>query len=233
VFLVLHNLDGPGLRTPEAQQALCVLVVASQSVFKIVATSDNVNSAVGLWDLPTRQNFNWAYSDATTFEAYQQEIAHFAEGGRGKKKSRGSVASGGKSNAGGVGQVLKSLAPRHAELMKVRSPPTPDPPAQQPAHSRPQLLAKYQMENSDSDAAKIATAAAATATVGMEMKEFKRQAQLKLLVTNDTQMNLLLVELQEHALVSRKRSPEGVEFITIPHPPELVLMIRDWGTAKT
>jgi origin recognition complex subunit 2 len=212
IYLCIHNLDGLGLRSAEAQQALCVLAVAGQGIFKLIASADNVNSTLGLWDLATKQNFNWAWQDATTFDPYVQEVANFAESSKGKKSKGGNVINGGgKSNAGGVGQVLKSLAPRHAEIMK--------------------LLARQQIMNSEAEASGAAGGGASgkSKAVGMEYKEFKKGCQEKLLVTNDTQLGLLLVELQEHALVSRKRNDEGVEYISIPHPPELVAMIRDFG----
>ena len=225
VYLCVHNIDGAGLRTPDAQKALCVLSTASQGVFKLVATSDNVNAGAGLWDQATEQNFNWFWQDATTFDPYVAEVSQFAAAGK-KKKGRAAGgggalggSGGGKSNAGGVGQVLKSLAPRHAELMK--------------------LLAREQIENGEREGGGGGEeekgegggggGGGGVTVVGMEYKAFKKEAQTRLLVTNDHALNLLLVELQEHALVTRKRTPDGADTISIPHPPDLVLMIRDWG----
>jgi len=102
------------------------------------------------------------------------------------------------------------LAPRHAELMK--------------------LLAKQQIANSEKEDEKEGGRPKALA-VGMEYREFKKEAQAKLLVTSDTQLQQFLVELRAHALVHTKRNDDGVEFISIPHPPGLVAMIGDFNVS--
>jgi hypothetical protein len=74
IYLVIHNMDGVGLRSRDAQRALSVLVANSvavhgrfskvekfqdQRIVRLVASSDHVDTSMFLWDLETMNNFSW------------------------------------------------------------------------------------------------------------------------------------------------------------------------------
>jgi hypothetical protein len=63
LYIVLHNIDGIGLRNSVAQSSLAALVVHGTvnnvRRIRLVASMDHVNSAVFLWDARTRASFSW------------------------------------------------------------------------------------------------------------------------------------------------------------------------------
>ncbi|GMN35210.1 hypothetical protein TIFTF001_005156 [Ficus carica] len=75
VCIVIHNIDGPGLRDSETQQILARL--ASCSHIRIVASIDHVNAPL-LWDKKmVHTQFNWCWYHVPTFAAYKVEGAFF------------------------------------------------------------------------------------------------------------------------------------------------------------
>jgi hypothetical protein len=63
LYIVLHNIDGVGLRNSLAQSSLAALVVHGTvnqvRRIRLVASMDHVNAAVFLWDARTRASFSW------------------------------------------------------------------------------------------------------------------------------------------------------------------------------
>ena len=74
IYIVLHNIDGVGLRSKESQKALSALVVHStfnvaanskdgefnnSRVVRIAASVDHVDAPLFLWDVETSNNFSW------------------------------------------------------------------------------------------------------------------------------------------------------------------------------
>jgi origin recognition complex subunit 2 len=55
-YLVVNNIDGVALRTPEAQATLADL--AATGVVRLVASVDHVNAPL-LWDKKLLARFNW------------------------------------------------------------------------------------------------------------------------------------------------------------------------------
>ena len=73
VYLVMHNVDGPSLRTAEAQEALAALAAAPHVL--LVASVDHVH-APAMWDKEALMKFNWLWHNITTFTPYSAETAH-------------------------------------------------------------------------------------------------------------------------------------------------------------
>eukprot|EP00887_Chlorella_sp_A99_P000319 scaffold13.g319.t1 len=89
LYVIVNNLDGPGLRDAASQRLLSQLAV--QPHVHLVASVDHVN-------FPTRDRFAWVWERAATFEPYVREVAMAAVpallvGGReeGSKQSAGVV----------------------------------------------------------------------------------------------------------------------------------------------
>lgn len=71
VCVVIHNIDGPGLRDSETQQYLARL--ASCSHICIIASIDHVNAPL-LWDKKmVHTQFNWCWYHVPTFAPYKIE----------------------------------------------------------------------------------------------------------------------------------------------------------------
>lgn len=73
VFIVLHNIDGPMLRSDSAQTPLSIL--AQCPAIHIIASIDHINAPL-LWDERKLSRFNWIWNDVTTFETYIKETSY-------------------------------------------------------------------------------------------------------------------------------------------------------------
>ncbi|KAK9802787.1 hypothetical protein WJX73_004528 [Symbiochloris irregularis] len=70
LYVVLHHIDGPGLRTAEAQGLLAEL--SACPCIHLVASMDAVNMPL-LWDRQASAQFNWAHFDVTSYAPYGHE----------------------------------------------------------------------------------------------------------------------------------------------------------------
>ncbi|XP_027938944.1 origin of replication complex subunit 2 [Vigna unguiculata] len=71
VCVVIHNIDGPGLRDSETQQYLARLAACAR--IRIVATIDHVNAPL-FWDKNmAHTQFNWCWYHVPTFAPYKVE----------------------------------------------------------------------------------------------------------------------------------------------------------------
>ncbi len=63
LYIILHNIDGIGLRNAVAQSSLATLVVYGMvdnvRRIRLVASMDHVNAAAFLWDARTNAGFSW------------------------------------------------------------------------------------------------------------------------------------------------------------------------------
>ncbi|OVA13991.1 Origin recognition complex [Macleaya cordata] len=108
VCVVVHNIDGPGLRDSESQQYLARL--ASCSHVRLVASIDHVNAAL-LWDKKmVHTQFNWCWYHVPTFAPYKVEGVFFPFI---------LACSGTAQNAKTAAIVLQSLTPNAQSVFKV------------------------------------------------------------------------------------------------------------------
>lgn len=100
ISVIVHNVDGPGVRGPEAQRALAELA-ASPSVH-MVASVDNINAPL-LWDRhAANAEFTWWWRHTPTYAPYREEAAclpPLLSASRAEKAGRGALV------------VLQSLTP--------------------------------------------------------------------------------------------------------------------------
>ncbi|XVE96851.1 hypothetical protein REPUB_Repub02eG0258900 [Reevesia pubescens] len=108
ICIVIHNIDGPGLRDPETQQYLAQL--ASCSHIRVVASIDHVNSPL-LWDKEmVHAQFNWYWYHVPTFAPYKVEGLFFPM-----------ILAHGSSNqtAKTAAIVLQSLTPNAQSVFRI------------------------------------------------------------------------------------------------------------------
>ena len=80
VYLVIHNIEGAGLRNPTAQEALAALVHHSltfefgQNAVRLAASVDHINSSMLLWDPTLQASFQWVRRRISTLLPYINEI---------------------------------------------------------------------------------------------------------------------------------------------------------------
>ncbi|KAF6258564.1 origin recognition complex subunit 2-domain-containing protein [Scenedesmus sp. NREL 46B-D3] len=72
LYVVLHNIDGPGLRAQEEQLWLSRLSQAP--AVHLLASIDHVNAAL-LWDNRTAAAFKWLWLDVTSYATYKAETS--------------------------------------------------------------------------------------------------------------------------------------------------------------
>lgn len=106
-FVVLHNIDGPGLRS---DLALLSHLAACPQVH-LIASSDHAMTPL-LWDAADAARFRWQFVNATTYEPYLKETE-----GRPASVLQGAFRSG--AVTAGAGTVLRSLVLGAQEVFKV------------------------------------------------------------------------------------------------------------------
>lgn len=108
IVILIHNIDGEGLRDDKDQRLLSELA-ALPEVYLLLSTH-TVNAAL-LWDSARAKNFNWVWHDLTTYDPYTVESSFKDVLALGHSKNHG----------GGTGSkfVLKSLLPNARNLYKV------------------------------------------------------------------------------------------------------------------
>ena len=78
IYLLVHNIDGPGLAKIAMQEVLCFL--ADLPGVHVVASVDNIHAPL-LWNWSqacTYARFNWAWCEATTYLPYEMERLHLS-----------------------------------------------------------------------------------------------------------------------------------------------------------
>ncbi|XP_029112529.1 origin recognition complex subunit 2 isoform X2 [Scleropages formosus] len=73
VYLVIHNIDGPMLRSEKTQQALGQL--ASLTNVHVLASIDHINAPL-VWDQAKLSLFNWLWYETTTYLPYAEETSY-------------------------------------------------------------------------------------------------------------------------------------------------------------
>ncbi|KAL1407093.1 Origin recognition complex subunit 2 [Vanrija albida] len=196
LFLVLHNIDAPALRTPKALAALSLL--ASSPRIHLVATFDHVNTpllfsatlnntpphapgATVNGEVPPSRGFNWLYHSVPTFDDYDVELAY-------ARLSAATLAlEGGGGRAGiseeGTLQILRSVPPMAARLLKV--------------------ILTTQVASLPADSAShVAHPPAQTAPgFALDVDLLQRTARDKFIAREEDRFNALLGEFRDHGLV--------------------------------
>lgn len=108
VCVVIHNIDGPGLRNSDSQQYLAK--IASCSHVCVIASVDHVNAPL-LWNKKmVCKQFNWCWYHVPTFEAYKVEGIFFPlilAGGVAAQSAKTALI------------VLQSLTPNAQSMFKI------------------------------------------------------------------------------------------------------------------
>lgn len=108
ICVVIHNIDGPGLRDSDTQQYLARIAACSH--IRMVASIDHVNAPL-LWDKKmVHTQFNWCWYHVPTFAPYKVEGIFFplilAHGGTTQSVKTATI-------------VLQSLTPNAQSVFKV------------------------------------------------------------------------------------------------------------------
>jgi len=256
--LVIHSIDSPallGCHSPSMfLTPLAALIKCSRGAIRLLCSVDNLNSALLLSssDVTDEGGLDFVFLEATTYQRYDEEVAFGLGMGEKppkkntKKRKEAGGDEGGDDEADGgtrrgtqtgLSYVLRSLAPRHASLLK--------------------LLAREQLKNQNKqreEEAKGKTGgggknitkanARSSGEVGMgaiEYRVFRDLASKDMLHSDDRSLRVMMKELEEHQLLatgtygSKKRRKDGGdngggedELVFIPQNPATLISIVKW-----
>ncbi|KAF9287144.1 Origin recognition complex subunit 2 [Mortierella alpina] len=106
LYLLVHNIDGSGLRSEKSQAALSLL--ASCPSIHLIASIDHINANI-LWDTVKAARFRWVWHELTTFKPYLTETSF----------ENSIMVRQGELGARGIQFVLASLTSNGKGLFKV------------------------------------------------------------------------------------------------------------------
>jgi origin recognition complex subunit 2 len=184
IYLVIHNIDGIALRDEDSQTALATLLVNSKTdivdnpeegynerrVVRLISSIDHVDAEINLWNLKTQDNFAWIWKHADTYVPYYDEIQQISTGETRQMKVKQKQVL----DYEFMQKVLKSLAPRHAQTLK--------------------MLAQMQISQG-----KVNKRAEGYEYVNK--KDFDRKRKDEMITKTDAQMQSILNELCDHGMI--------------------------------
>lgn len=212
IYVVLHNIDGVGLRNHTAQEALATLVSQSLvpqcglNAIRLIASIDHVNGPTLLWDTTSRYRFRWIWREAHTQRPYIDEILKSqieldkSRNRKKMKKNKSGFIEGDDDQQlcweESILPVLASLAARHTQAL------------QQLAW----LQLKANKNNNTNDVG-----------VWVPYVDLLNQCRLKCVVTADNQLRNYMGELIDHGIVERSKN-YGSSIITYRIPYSTVIL---------
>jgi origin recognition complex subunit 2 len=190
LYLVIHNIDGIGLRNYTAQEALAGLVfhskthVNGQNALRLVTSIDHVNGPLLLWDSMSCASFRWTWKQVHTYRPYIEEITESKIPDVQPKtvKRKGATVSTSTEQIDGVikestFQVLESLAPRITQSL----------------HE----LVKLQLNKRNK---------------WVDYKEIFKRCQMEFIINTDATLRKYLKELKDHNIVESNHHKYRVPF---------------------
>ena len=227
IFLVLHNLEGAGLRNRLAQEILSTLVAEAKvqqsgvNVIRLVASIDHVDASAMLWSVNTIDKFRWMWQEVHTYQPYVDELVMLerdeintsntkkrraASVGGSKRQQRAIIMDG--QGADRVMEVLRNLANRYTEVM--------------------QNLATMQLE-----APGIGFGSSQQQKIQwVDMAHLLQQCLNKCTVKSDSQLRTFLSELEDHDLVVVQKQGSTSVMVRIPYSDDKLHEILAFQPAK-
>ena len=203
LYIVVFNIEGPYLSSPEAQLALSLL--AASPMISIIATCEHLNTPL-LWDHEHLSRFRWTYSHAPTYECTNLPEGYNlvnGESGTGNSKS-GTAASSRYSSAEGqeaLKYLLKSMNYHQREMLGYLA---------KLELQRKKLIAKDSGATGAPDGSGEDLSLPFTFnSKGVFENDLYRICRDKLLVNDRENMKRFLREMKEHKLISLSISRSG------------------------
>lgn len=187
LYLLIHNIDGTGLRAEKVQSALSLL--ASCPHIHLIASIDHINANI-LWDTVKSSRFNWVWHELTTFRPYLTETSF----------ENSIMVRQGELGARGIQFVLASLTSNGKGLFKVLA--------------EHQIQAETNAD--DYGGAGGSGGAKNYMDLGMAYNALFKKCQENFLVSNAVTFRTQLTEFRDHRIVQSKKGPDGVEILFIP-----------------
>ena len=202
LFLLIHNIDSPNLRSPKVKSQLAAL--ASHIRVHLIASIDHINAPL-LWsstECSTRKRentdeglssyrapgFSWLWHDLTTLASYDFELAHADRSSYAGASGSTRTGRGGPAGSGAGGSVMSESAAQHI-LASVT----------QKAKKMFKLMATKQLTIMEEDGeGKIQDD---FERYGISYDTLFTNVRDNFIATNDTAMRTLLGEFRDHNLI--------------------------------
>lgn len=191
LYIIIHNLDGLGLRNVGAQSIISRL--ASLPNIHVLASVDHLNISV-LWSHDELARFCWIWEECTNFMNYTVEASY--SNNLFLQHVLGGLANSGGSVGGGRG---------HASLISLRRVAAS---LTQNARDIFRIIAEHQL-----NAPLHQTSAA---TVGMPLEDLYWRCRDAFLTNNEATLRVQLTEFRDHELLKIRKGPDGTELFVIP-----------------
>lgn len=203
LILLIHNIDGPGLRDEKTQTYLSKL--ASIKQFYVITSVDHINAPL-LWDSVNLNNFNFVWHNTTTFADYLTETSFQDILTLGQtQKSAGSK---------GAKYVLSSLTANSKSLYRVLV-------SNQLQNMEDDLTAKKAHGGGDAPIK-------GTAKHALEYKSFYSLCAEEFISSNEINFRTMLMEFVEHKMAVLSKDQSGTEIVFIPFTlEELQKLLED------
>jgi hypothetical protein len=230
VYLVLHNIDGIGLRNKTAQRALAVLIDESRVILdseqsglhaiRLVTSIDHINAPVLLWDTFTRHRFQLVWKEVpTSFTTrYEEELVYddgiirdlSLKSSASRRQSSGGNSGRISSSAGQYGMeteesifgVLTSLASRHAQVLQQL--------AELQLKSIQQHRSSQRQDQASGEQRSHKRSKKDREEEGnrswVAYTDLLRQCRHQFIVANDSQLRSYIGELLDHSIVEKRAS---------------------------
>ncbi|KAJ3525374.1 hypothetical protein NMY22_g10605 [Coprinellus aureogranulatus] len=234
VYVVIHNIDAPSLRSARAKTALSVL--ASNPLVHIIASIDHLNAPL-LWSSSevfarksfaeesspaSTRGFAWLWHDLTTLAPYDAELA-FAD--RSSISGASTAARSRKGDANATNHtVMDETAAQHI-LASVT----------QKAKKLFALLGKRQLASIEqgTEENKTGSGSGGLREHGMAYGVLFAAARDDFVATNDQTLRALLGEFKDHRLILSEPNSAGVEVLWIPMRKERLQSVLNSLDAST
>ncbi|CAL8068680.1 unnamed protein product [Calicophoron daubneyi] len=192
VYIVVHNIDGPGLRNTKAQAILAHL--ASIENIHLIASVDHPNMPI-IWSNNELARFRWIWEDCTNLADYSVE-ASYANSTLLQNLLGGLISD----TAGGLG--LGESGTMLASLRQVAASLT------QNARDIFRMVAEHQLDSPLKESHDD--------RVGMPLEELYWRCRDAFLTNSEATLRTQLTEFRDHKLIKIRKGPDGTELLHIP-----------------
>ncbi|KAI8613921.1 origin recognition complex subunit 2-domain-containing protein [Chytriomyces sp. MP71] len=213
LYLLIHNLDGPALRSPAQQRLLAALLrTVPRGCIRVLATLDHIAAPL-LWDRETCVHVLW--KEVSTFAGYEVETGHegmvFVEGG-----GKGGVA--GAQGVGGALHVLRSLNQNARRMFRILADLQVAEAEAEPVRKRRRGVRACggEQDNEEEEEHEKDKGKEEGQIEGMSYNTFLTRCIESFCVNSQDNFKAQLAEFRDHRLILSRRGAQGEETLYIP-----------------
>ncbi|CAG8558568.1 20182_t:CDS:1 [Cetraspora pellucida] len=194
LYIMIHNIDGQGLRTLQIQN--CLSILASCPNIYFIASTDHINATL-LFDQDRATKFNWIWHDVTTFNHYEVEPT-FEDSPKVKRRKQQEL------NIKVVQSVLSTWNANRRRMFEILA--------------KHQIQANLLQQQRKSRQGK--GGALKSEDIGMEHDAFYKACRTDFCIRTDGDFNKFLSDFRNHEIIQSLQSKNGKNIYFIPMEAE-------------